>query len=160
MPGTSITKQQVKLYMSYRKQPEKTQVKAAAKAGFSERTARRIESEQHQTQPLPRQYKTRKDPFNGLFEEHLVPSLKLNPALQPITLLDVLDEKAPHKFGRSHLRTLQRRVKRWRVQDGPEQEVIFLQRHIPGEMGISDYTWANKLNITIAGDQFNHKLYH
>jgi hypothetical protein len=160
MPGTSITKQQVKLYMSYRKQPEQTQVKAAAKAGFSERTARRIESDQHQTQPLPRQYKTRKDPFNGLFEEHLVPLLKLNPALQPITLLDALDEKAPNQFGRSHLRTLQRRVKRWRVQDGPEQEVIFFQRHIPGDMGISDYTWANKLNITIAGHPFKHKLYH
>jgi hypothetical protein len=79
--------------MSYRKQPEQTQVKAGAKAGFSELTARRIESDQHQTQPLPRHYKTTKDHFNGLFEEHLVPLLKLNPVLQSITLLD---EKAPN----------------------------------------------------------------
>lgn len=89
-----------------------------------------------------------------------MPLLKENPRLQPITLLDVLDEKAPNKFDLSHLRTLQRRVKRWRAKDGPEQEVIFLQQHIPGEMGISDYTWMNTLNITLAGDEFKHKLYH
>ena len=160
MPGKLIKPQQVKLYMSHRNQPKQTQVKAAAKADISERSARRIETGQHQTQHLPRQYKTRKDPFNGLFEIHLVPLLNLNPALQPITLLDVLDEKAPGEFGHSHLRTLQRRVKRWRAQSGPEQEVIFRQRHIPGYMGISDYTWANKLNITIAGQAFEHKLYH
>ena len=41
MPGTSITKQQVKLYMSYRK--NHSQVKSAAKSGISERSARRIE---------------------------------------------------------------------------------------------------------------------
>jgi hypothetical protein len=27
-------------------------------------------------------------------------------------------------------------------------------------MGISDYTWANKLNITLTGVVFEHKLYH
>lgn len=160
MPGTSITEQQVKLYMSYRKKPKQTQSKAAAKAGFSERTARRIESGEYQAQHQPRQYRTRKDPFKGLFEKYLVPLLEENPALQPITLLDVLDEKAPEQFDHSHLRTLQRRVKGWRAKEGPEQEVIFLQRHVPGDMGISDYTWVNKLNITIAGSAFKHKLYH
>jgi len=159
MSGISITQQQVKLYMSYRK--NNSQVKSAAKAGFSERSARRIEKSEHQIrQHLPRQYRTRKDPFNGLFEEHLVPLLKKNPELQPITLLDVLADKAPEQFDHSHLRTLQRRVKRWRAKEGPEQEVIFLQRHIPGDMGISDYTWMNKLNITLSGHEFKHKLYH
>jgi hypothetical protein len=46
MPGTSITKQQVKLYMSYRK--NHSQVKSSAKSGISERSARRIEKEEHQ----------------------------------------------------------------------------------------------------------------
>ena len=86
--------------------------------------------------------------------------LKVNPTLQPITLLDELDKAAPGKFDHSHLRTLQRRVKRWRAKYGPEQDVIFRQNHIPGEMGISDYTWVNQLNITIAGELFAHKLYH
>ena len=160
MPGKSITNEQVKLYMSYRKNPKQSQITSAAKAGFSERTARRIDTNAHQPKPKIRQYRTRKDPLNGLFEEHLVPLLEENPRLQPITLLEVLDEKAPDKFNQSHLRTLQRRVKRWRAKHGPAQEVIFLQRHIPGDMGISDYTWMNKLNITLAGNKFEHKLYH
>ncbi|MCF6345022.1 MAG: IS21 family transposase [Thiomicrorhabdus sp.] len=158
MPEISITQQQVKLYMSYRK--NNSQVKSAAKVGISERSARRIEKGERQSQHQPRKYRTRKDPFNGLFEKHLVPLLKLNPELQPITLLDVLADKAPDQFDASHLRTLQRRVKRWRVQEGPEQEVIFLQHHTPGDMGISDYTWMNKLNITLNGNEFKHKIYH
>ena len=88
MPGTPITQQQVKLYMSYRK--KQSQIKAAAKTGISERSARRIDKGEHKVQHLPRQYRTRKDPFNGLFEEHLVPLLSKNPALQPITLLGCL----------------------------------------------------------------------
>ena len=158
MSGKSITQQQVKLYMSYRK--SQSQVKASAKAGISQRSARRIEKGEHLTEQPPRQYRTRKDPFKGLFEEHLVPLLEKNPGLQPITLLDVLNERAPDLFDQSHLRTLQRRVKRWRVTEGPEREVIFLQRHTPGDMGISDYTWMNKLNITLAGNVFKHKIYH
>jgi hypothetical protein len=146
--------------MSFRKQPNQDQVKAAAKAGISERSARRIDAGMHQSGQAPRTYSTRKDPFDGLFEQYLVPLLKANPALQPITLLDALEQCAPGQFSQSHLRTLQRRVKRWRAHSGPEQEVIFRQQHSPGAMGISDYTWANQLNITIAGAQFKHKLYH
>lgn len=160
MSGKSITQQQVKLYMSYRNQPKQSQASSAAKAGFSERSARRIESGKHKIDKEPRQYRTRKDPFDGLFEEVLVPLLKVNPTLHPITLLDELDKAAPGKFDHSHLRTLQRRVKRWHAKFGPEQDVIFRQNHIPGEMGISDYTWVNQLNITIAGEHFAHKLYH
>ncbi len=160
MPGKSINQLQVNLYMSYRNQSNHSQTSAAAKAGFSERTARRIDSDEHQTQSASRKYRTRKDPFNGLFEEHIVPKLELEPLLQPITLLEVLEEVAPGQFDRSHLRTLQRRIKRWRAKYGPEQEVIFLQHHTPGAMGISDYTWANQLRVTIAGKEFKHKLYH
>lgn len=160
MPGKYITKQQVNLYMSYRKKPKQSQASAAAKAGFSQRTASRIDKGEHQPKPKMRQYRTREDPFNGLFEKHLVPLLEENPALQPITLLEVLDEKSPEQFDQSHLRTLQRRVKKWRAKYGPDKEVIFLQKHTPGDMGISDYTWMNKLNITLAGVKFKHKLYH
>jgi len=160
MPGKPITQQQVKLFMSYRIQPNHTQSSAAAKAGISERSARRIELGDHQTVRPQRNYATRKDPFNGLFEQVIIPLLEDNPGLQPITLLDVLERHAPGSFDHSHLRTLQRRVKRWRAKHGPEKEVIFRQNHIPGEMGISDYTWMNKLNITILGVEFKHKLFH
>ncbi|WP_220471612.1 hypothetical protein [Colwellia sp. BRX10-4] len=136
------------------------QAVAAAQSGMSERTARRIESGQHSTTHLPRVYRIRKDPFNGPFEEHLVPLLKADPELQPITLLDQLDTLMPGKFGHNHLRTLQRRVKKWLATEGPEQEVIFRQKYMPGFMGISDYTWMNKLEISIAGQAFSHKLFH
>ena len=43
MPGTRITDQQVRLYIKIRKN-SKSQDLAAAKAGISERSARRIES--------------------------------------------------------------------------------------------------------------------
>src|SRR5690606_35206283 len=158
MSGKPITKQQVNLYMSYRKDHKQTA--AAAQSGMSERTARRIESGQHSTTHLPRVYRTRKDPFNGAFEEHLVPLLKADPELKPITLLDQLDTLMPGKFGHNHLRTLQRRVKKWLATEGPEQEVIFRQKYMPGFMGISDYTWMNKLEISIAGQVFSHKLFH
>ena len=160
MSGKPITQEQVNLYMSYQKNPKHSQATVAAMAGFSERTARRIDKGEHKTKKSVREYRTREDPFNGLFEQYLVPLLEENPALHPITLFDVLLEKAPNQFEQSHLRTLQRRVKKWRANHGPEQEVIFLQRHIAGDMSISDYTWMNKLNITLAGERFEHKLYH
>ncbi|MCG9765765.1 IS21 family transposase, partial [Vibrio alginolyticus] len=50
MPGKRITDQQIRLYMANRK--DKTQTTSAAKAGFSERSARRIESGQRQLGPL------------------------------------------------------------------------------------------------------------
>lgn len=158
MSGKPITKQQVNLYMSYRQ--ELNQVKAAAKAGISERSARRIESGQHMVSRECRGYRTRKDPFNGAFEQHLVPLLKADPKLQPITLLDKLESIMPGQFGQRHLRTLQRRVKKWLATEGPEQEVIFRQKYVPGFMGISDYTWMNKLEITLNGEHFKHKLFH
>jgi len=96
MSGKPITQQQVNLYMSYRKDHKQTT--AAAQAGMSERSARRVESGEHSTTKLPRAYRIRKDPFNGAFEQHLVPLLKADPELQPITLLDHLDTLMPVFF--------------------------------------------------------------
>jgi len=61
-----------------------------------------------------------------------MPLLEENPGLQPITLLEVLEEKASNQFDHSHLRTLQRKVKKWRAKLGPEQEVMFILRAIWG----------------------------
>jgi hypothetical protein len=71
MSGKPITKQQVNLYMSYRKDHKQTT--AAAQAGMSERTASRIDTGQHSTTKQPRAYRTRKDPLDGAFELHLIP---------------------------------------------------------------------------------------
>ncbi len=77
MSGKPITQQQVNLYMSYRKDHKQTT--AAAQAGMSERTARRIDTGQHSTIKQPRAYRTRKDPLDGAFELHLIPLLKADP---------------------------------------------------------------------------------
>lgn len=73
MPGRSINQQWVNLYMPYCKDPKHSQVNAAAKAAFPERAASRIDSGEHQAKPKIRHYRTRKDPFSGLCEEHLIP---------------------------------------------------------------------------------------
>jgi len=60
MAGTLVTQEQVNLYMSYRKNPKYSQASSAAKAGFSERTARRIDKGEHENNRYVRQYRTRK----------------------------------------------------------------------------------------------------
>ena len=70
MPGKHVKPQQVKLYMSYKTQ--NNQCIASAKAGFSSRTARRIDSDTHQPAGKIRKHRTRKDPLHHLFEDILV----------------------------------------------------------------------------------------
>jgi hypothetical protein len=38
--------------------------------------------------------------------------------------------------------------------------VIFRQEHPPGRIGLSDFTDMSALGITIAGERFDHRLYH
>jgi len=54
VPGTRITDRQAHLYMSYRK--HHTQEVAAAKAGISERSARRLERDERLPSQKPRRY--------------------------------------------------------------------------------------------------------
>jgi hypothetical protein len=57
-------------------------------------------------------------------------------------------------------RTLERRIRAWNAEHGPEQEVIFRQVHTPGKMGLSDFTAMGKLGVTVAGEPLDHRLYH
>jgi hypothetical protein len=56
------------------------------------------------------------------------------PTLQALTLLALLQERYPGQYGDELLRTLQRRVKRWRALDGPAKELFFTQVHEPGRL--------------------------
>ena len=49
---------------------------------------------------------------------------------------------------------------RWRATAGPERELIFRQEHPPGEQALSDFTDASSLAVTIDGAPFPHLLYH
>lgn len=138
-----------------------SQEAAAAAAGISLRTAQRIDQGEHQPERgKRRQWRTRQDPLAEVWEEELLPMLETAPALEPQTLLLHLEEHHPEKDWESHKRTLQRRVEQWKSLNGPAKEVIFLQEHRPGVMGISDFTVLDGEPITIAGEVLEHRFYH
>jgi len=57
-------------------------------------------------------------------------------------------------------RTLERRIAGWRALNGPNRDVIFRQEQAPGRLGLSDFTDMGGLGVTIAGEPFDHRLYH
>lgn len=160
MAGKHITDHQVRLYMSERKQGW-TQVAAAVKSGISERSARRIDGGELTTEPTSkRQWRTRKDPLADIWDSVLVPMLEANPALTPLTLFEYLCDNYPDQYDKTIERTLQRRIKAWKVKHGPAKEVMFRQTKVPGQLGLSDFTLLKGVVITLLGQVFCHLLYH
>ncbi|MET3414962.1 hypothetical protein [Methylobacterium sp. 1030] len=84
MPGLHVTDRQVRRFMTSRRESH-TQAVAAAQAGFSERTGRRIEAGPTLPSQKPsRTYRTRADPFADVWREELVPLLEaLSDSLGP-----------------------------------------------------------------------------
>lgn len=155
-----ITDQQVSLYMTDLQ--NHSQRTAAARAGFSERTARRFDADP--TPPSKRTIvhgRTVADPLEGYWENDLLPLLETDSALQAVTLLRHLQSEHPLAFPDDRIRrTLERRVRQWRALNGPERDIIFRQTPEPGYMAQSDFTHAEELAVTIAGQPFPHLLYH
>jgi len=50
----------------------------------------------------------------------------------PFTLLEEMQRHHPDDYSSDLLRTLQRRVRAWRVAHGSEPEIFFAQEHPPG----------------------------
>ena len=139
----------------------KTQELAAAKAGISERSARRIESSVTLPSQKSRRYwRSRPDPFAEVWDSEVVPLLQRAPKLMAITLLRKLQEDHPDRFPDGVLRTLQRHIRHWRALEGPPKDVFFPQDHAPGHRGLSDFTAMGDLRVTIANAPFAHLLYH
>ncbi len=160
MSGKPINSEQVKIYMKTRN-AGKTQATAAAKAGISERTGRRVEKgELHPGNKQKRYWRTRTDPFADVWETEIVPLLKKNQQLAPITLFEKLQKDYPGEYQDSKLRTFQRRVSKWKALHGPDKDVVFRQEQVAGRMGLSDFTKLKKVTITIQGQPFSHLLYH
>ena len=155
-----VSKSEKDYYMELRTTGE-TQVLSAKRSGMSESTGRRLE---HSDTILVSEdgvrQRTRPDPFILAFERDIVPLLESSPNLQPIILLEELQERCPGQYPNSLLRTLQRRVKEWKSLHGKAKAVIFRQRHFPGVLGISDFTEVKNIEITIQGKVLNHRLYH
>ena len=140
---------------------EQTQEIAAAKAGMDVKTARkylrarRLPSEMKKE----RHWRTRQDGFAAVWPE-ISTQLSTNPGLEAKTIFAALQRQYPDRFVDGQLRTLQRRIKRWRASAGPAQEVYFLQEHRAGELCESDFTHLTELGVTLAGEPFAHMLYH
>jgi len=156
-----VTDQQVRRLRKFYQSTGRLVV-AAAKAGMSEKTARKY----LQSQELPseqgarvRRYRTRSDPFDEVWPE-VEKLLKATPGLRAVTIFEYLQRTVPGRFQDGQLRTLQRRIKAWRATAGPAREVFFPQKHTPGEMCQSDFTHMSKLGVTIAGEAFRHMVYH
>jgi hypothetical protein len=86
--------------------------------------------------------------------------LERSPQLEPQTLLLHLERTFPGQEWYRRKRTLQRRVEQWRALHGPAREVMFLQHHQPGVLGISDFTLRKGEPITVAGQVLEHRLFH
>lgn len=140
----------------------KTLEAAASAAGMSERTAR---TWQHGPLPSetkqPRTWRTRPDPFVEVWAKEIEPLLLADKEgkLEAKTIFAELCRNKPGAFEPGQLRTLQRRVREWRAQHGPDKEVYFPQEHLPGRMASMDFTHATELGVTIAGTLFVHMFF-
>ncbi len=134
-----------------------SQETSSAKAGISVRSGRRIEKNQR-VGKKQRDWRTRQDPFEAVWETEIIPLLAREPELTGTTLWEYLSDYYPGQYPEQLLRTLQRRVKHWRATQGPEKAVIFRQSVPAGQQGLSDFT-RPRTTITIAGQSFEHLLY-
>jgi hypothetical protein len=158
MPGKRITDHQVHKYKQYRN--KLSQMASAAKSGISERSARRIEEAQCLPSQRPaRDWRTRQDPLESVWDSEVKPLLQADARLNAVTLLEELQRRYPGQWDTSVLRTLQRRIRLWRARFGAEREVYFAQEHPPGRQGLSDFTVADDLKVQIGGVVFAHRLY-
>lgn len=156
-----VTDAQVRL-LRQKRMESKSQEAAAAIAGMSVRSARKWE-----TGPLPselkqpRSWRTRTDPFADVWAAEVMPLLASDDGsvLEAKTLLEVLEERYPGRFGVGQLRTLQRRIRDWRAVRGPAKEVYFEQVHVPGREASVDFTHATDLGVTVDGRPLRHLLF-
>jgi hypothetical protein len=137
-----------------------TRETAAVRAGFSASTGARLEADprtpSRKRQPRGRR---RPDPLEPYWEGEIVPLLAAAPGLRPVTVLREMQRRHPG-FSAKARRTLERRIRVWQALHGPERDVIFRQEHPPGRQGLSDFTDATELGVTIAGVPLEHRLYH
>lgn len=134
---------------------------AASKAGMDPTTARRYLGLERLPSELKkqRQWRTREDPFGEVWGA-IEGQIQESPGLEAKTLFEWLQREYPGRFSDGQIRTLQRRIKLWRATEGPAQEVYFGQKHVPGRLCASDFTHMTELGVTLAGQTFEHLVYH
>lgn len=131
---------------------------SAAKAGMSRNTASKYIKDPEPKPPVPREWRTRPDPFVGIWPE-AERMLEGAPELDAKTLYEHLGKARPGVMGGS-LRSFQRRVRAWKLLHGPDKEVFFAQEHRPGEWIQADWMHLAKTGITIGGMPLGGTLCH
>ena len=106
-----------------------------------------------------RRGRRRPDPLAGIWEREVVPQLEATPGIRPVALFWELMREHPD-LDPGVRRTLERRVRQWRAEHGPDREIVFLQEKVIGDLGISDFTDMGGMGVTIAGGPLDHMLYH
>ena len=131
---------------------------AAAKAGFSRATGYRLAADPPTREKKPRG-RRRPDPLAAVFDTEVVPMLEASPDIRPVGVFEELMRRHPD-LDPGVRRTLERRIRVWRAEHGPDKDVIFRQKHEPGRQGLSDFTRMGPLGVTVAGQPLDHMLYH
>lgn len=132
---------------------------SSMKAGMDRKTARK-----YLRNPLAgkesraiRDWRTRADDLALIWadaESHL----RAAPELEAKALFEHLLLTRGQALRVGQLRTFQRRVQQWRRRHGPTPEVIFPQEHRPGAALQVDWTHAEELGVSIAGQPLDHQL--
>ncbi len=135
--------------------------KAALRAGMHRNTAAKYVAAGKLPSELaaPRTWRTRDDPFAEDWPE-IAARLTDAPELEAVALFEAMMAERPGRYEPGQVRTLQRRMREWRAQEGPPKRVFFAQAHRPGEALQTDFTWATELGVTIGGVLFAHMLCH
>ena len=134
---------------------------SAIKAGMSRTTARNYlrQDDVMEQRQAPHTWRTRQDPLEAVWPQALA-MLGQAPELEAKALFEHLAQSHPGGIKAGLLRTFQRRVRGWRLAEGPEKEVFFTQDHQPGEVLAVDWTDMGGLGIMIEGKALAHKLFH
>ena len=133
---------------------------AAAKAGFSRATGYRLAADPPRpSRETRRRGRRRPDPLADVFDTVVVPILESSPGIRPVGVFQELMRRHP-ELDPGVRRTLERRIRHWRAEHGPAQDVIFRQKHEPGRQGLSDFTHMGALGVSVAGEPLEHLLYH
>lgn len=141
---------------------EKTLEQAAAAADMSTRSGRKwARGPMPSATKKPRDWRTRKDPLEGIWTEKILPLLEADTEgiLQATSIVEELERRDADLVLQPQVRTLQRRMREWKALQGPPKEVFFPQDHLPGVEGAFDFTHGNELGITIAGEPYPHLIF-
>lgn len=126
--------------------------RAAMHADMDRKTARKYVTAGKLPSELKqrRGWRTRPDAFIEVWPT-ITAALAATPELEAKTIFAQLCETQPGQFVDGQLRTLQRKIARWRHTHGPSQAVVLAQLHRPGEAAQLDFTHTTELGVVVGG---------